>query len=96
MRLRDAIGSQVRLQRPTVSAEMSFLLAVLKFYVPSAASSGATPIPFHSEDVLLTGTPAPNPKSSTIKLNKLGRCLVATQQGGMELALGLRHTGSMT
>ena len=52
-----ALWSQVRLQRPTVSAEMSFLLAVLKFYVPSAASSGATPIPFHSEDILLTGRP---------------------------------------
>ena len=45
----------MRLQQPTVSAEMSFLLAVLKFYVPAAAVSASTPIPWASEDVLLTG-----------------------------------------
>ena len=66
----------MRLQRPTVSAEMSFLLAVLKFYVPSAASSGATPIPFHSEDVLLTGAPFPCLSSCTEKW----QCLHNMQQ----------------
>lgn len=46
---------QIRLQRPTISAEMSFLLAVMKFYVPDFAIASVTPIPFQTLDVLLTG-----------------------------------------
>eukprot|EP00884_Botryococcus_braunii_P010315 jgi/Botrbrau1/19285/Bobra.0073s0028.1 len=45
---------QLRLQRPTISAEMSLLLAITKFYVPSFFLTGVAPIPFHSEDILLT------------------------------------------
>lgn len=50
---------QVRLQRPTISAEMSFLLAVMKFYVPDFAIASVTPIPFQTQDVLLTGEHPP-------------------------------------
>ena len=48
---------QVRLQRPTISAEMSFLLAVMKFYIPDFAIASVTPIPFQTQDVLLSGQP---------------------------------------
>ena len=48
---------QIRLQRPTISAEMSFLLAVMKFYIPDFAIASVTPIPFQTQDVLLTGRP---------------------------------------
>ena len=34
---------------------MSFLLAVMKFYVPDFAIASVTPIPFQTQDVLLTG-----------------------------------------
>lgn len=44
---------QVRLQRPTITAEISFMLAVTKFFVPTFALSGAQPIPFQSLDLLL-------------------------------------------
>ena len=44
---------RLRLQRPTVTAEMGFMLAVTKFFVPGFALSGAHPIPFHSDDMLL-------------------------------------------
>ena len=46
---------QMRLQRPTVSAEMSFMLAVTKFFVPGFALGGITPTPFQSYDLILTG-----------------------------------------
>ena len=46
---------QVRLQRPTISAEISFLLAVMKFYLTDFAIASVTPIPFQTQDVLLTG-----------------------------------------
>ncbi|KAK9815130.1 hypothetical protein WJX73_008307 [Symbiochloris irregularis] len=46
---------EVRLQRPTVSAEMSFMLAVTSFFVPGFALGGITPSPFQSYDLLLTG-----------------------------------------
>jgi hypothetical protein len=52
-----SLAMQVRLQRPTISAEMSFLLAVMKFYVPDFAIASVTPIPFQTQDVLLTGRP---------------------------------------
>ena len=46
---------QVRLQRPTVSAEMSFLLDVVTFFVPNLALDGAKTAPFRTHDLLLTG-----------------------------------------
>ncbi len=46
---------QVRLQKPTISAEMSFLLAVVKFYLPDFAIGSITPVPFQTQDILLTG-----------------------------------------
>ncbi|KAK9834254.1 hypothetical protein WJX81_000411 [Elliptochloris bilobata] len=46
---------QVRLQRPTVSAEMSFLLEVITFLVPNLALDGAKTAPFRMHDLLLTG-----------------------------------------
>lgn len=49
---------QVRLQRPTVVAEVGFMLTVTKFFVPGFASSGLTPIPFESNDVVLEGKPS--------------------------------------
>ncbi|KAK9908805.1 hypothetical protein WJX75_003140 [Coccomyxa subellipsoidea] len=45
---------RVRLQRPTISAEMSFLLAVVKFYLPDFAIGSITPVPFYTQDILLT------------------------------------------
>ena len=65
---------QVRLQRPTISAEMSFLLAVMKFYVPDFAIASVTPIPFQTQDVLLTGQhpflpPAPHQQDSSPALS---------------------------
>lgn len=48
-------GLQMRLQRPTVSAEMSFMLAVAGFFIPSFGLGGTTPTPFQSFDLLLTG-----------------------------------------
>ena len=45
---------QIRLQRPTITAEISFMLAVTKFFVPSFALSGAQPIPFQSLDLQLS------------------------------------------
>ena len=45
----------LRLQRPTVVAEVIFMLAVTKFFVPGFAMSGVTPIPFTSSDLLLQG-----------------------------------------
>lgn len=50
-----ACAAQVRLQRPTVSAEMSFMLAVTSFFVPGFALGGITPAPFTTYDLLLTG-----------------------------------------
>lgn len=46
---------QVRLQKPTISAEMSFLLAVVKFYLPDFAIGSINPVPFQTQDILLTG-----------------------------------------
>ena len=46
---------QVRLQRPTVSAEMSLMLAIAKFFVPGFTLGGVTPIAFHTSDLILTG-----------------------------------------
>ena len=46
---------QVTLQRPTVVAEIGFLLAVTKFFVPTMAISGVSPIPFISQDIYLEG-----------------------------------------
>ena len=34
---------------------MSFLLAVVKFYLPDFAIGSITPVPFHTQDILLTG-----------------------------------------
>lgn len=47
---------QVRLQRPTVSAEMSFLLEVVTFFVPNLALDGAKTAPFRTHDLLLSGS----------------------------------------
>ncbi len=60
---------QVRLQRPTISAEMSFLLAVVKFYLPDFAIGSITPVPFRTQDILLTGTNACFITASTIALS---------------------------
>lgn len=49
---------QVRLQRPTVVAEIGFMLSVTKFFVPGVTMSGITPTPFESNDVVLEGKPA--------------------------------------
>ncbi|KAK9858457.1 hypothetical protein WJX84_002370 [Apatococcus fuscideae] len=46
---------RVTLQRPTVVAEIGFLLAVTKFFVPTMAISGVSPIPFMSQDIYLEG-----------------------------------------
>ena len=46
---------QVRLQRPTVVAEIGFMLSVTKFFVPGVTMSGVTPTPFESNDVVLEG-----------------------------------------
>ena len=48
---------QVRLQRPTITAEISFMLAVTKFFVPTFALSGAQPVPFQSLDLRLGKEP---------------------------------------
>ena len=44
---------QLRLQRPTITGEVSFMLAVTKFFVPGFALSGAKPIPFRTHDLRL-------------------------------------------
>lgn len=46
---------QLRLQRPTVVAEIGFMLSVTKFFVPGVTMSGVTPTPFESNDVVLEG-----------------------------------------
>ena len=46
---------QARLQRPTVVAEVGFMLSVTKFFVPGFAMSGITPTPFESTDLVLEG-----------------------------------------
>ncbi|KAK9864527.1 hypothetical protein WJX84_002714 [Apatococcus fuscideae] len=46
---------RITLQRPTVVAEIGFLLAVTKFFVPTMAISGVSPIPFVSQDIYLEG-----------------------------------------
>lgn len=48
---------QLRLQRPTVVAEIGFMLSVTKFFVPGVTMSGVTPTPFESNDVVLEGKP---------------------------------------
>ncbi len=45
----------VRLQQPTLVAEVGFILAVTKFAYPSLPVSGVSPIPFRSNDLLLQG-----------------------------------------
>ena len=50
---------QITLQRPTVVAEIGFLLAVTKFFVPTMAISGVSPIPFASQDIYLEGKQLP-------------------------------------
>lgn len=50
---------QLRLQRPTVVAEIGFMLSVTKFFVPGVTMSGVTPTPFESNDVVLEGKPEP-------------------------------------
>ena len=52
---------QLRLQRPTVVAEIGFMLAVTKFFVPGVTMSGVTPTPFESNDVVLEGKPCATP-----------------------------------
>lgn len=49
------IQVQLRLQRPTVVAEIGFMLSVTKFFVPGVTMSGITPTPFESSDVVLEG-----------------------------------------
>lgn len=44
---------KIRLQRPTVTAEVSFMLSVTKFFVPDFALNGAKPISFQSLDLRL-------------------------------------------
>ena len=51
---------QITLQRPTVVAEIGFLLAVTKFFVPTMAISGVSPIPFASQDIYLEGKQLPD------------------------------------
>ncbi len=46
---------QMRLQRPTVVAEVGFMLSITKFFVPGFAMSGITPTPFESTDLVLEG-----------------------------------------
>ena len=46
---------QLRLQKPTVVAEVGFMLAVTKFFVPGFTMSGNTPTPFESNDIVLEG-----------------------------------------
>ena len=46
---------QIRLQRPTITAEIGFMLAVTKFFVPTLPLSEAEPRPFHTLDILLDG-----------------------------------------
>ena len=46
---------QVRLQRPTVVAEVGFMLSVTKFFVPGFTMSGVSLVPFESNDVVLEG-----------------------------------------
>ena len=48
-------NAQVRMQRPTVSAEMSLMLAIAKFFIAGFTLGGVTPTAFHSNDLLLTG-----------------------------------------
>lgn len=64
---------QVRLQRPTVVAEIGFMLSVTKFFVPGVTMSGVTPTPFESNDVVLEGKPAntavPEPADHSLQLN---------------------------
>ena len=75
---------QVRLQRPTVVAEIGFMLSVTKFFVPGVAMSGVTPTPFESNDVTLEGKPA-NPGVSEpthyCLQPTLPICPVSNQQG---------------
>lgn len=52
---RCLVQIQMRLQRPTVVAEVGFMLSVAKFFIPGFAMSGLVPIPFESNDVVLTG-----------------------------------------
>ncbi len=59
--------AQVRLQRPTVSAEVSFLLEVAAFFVPGLALGGGKSAPFRSRDLLLSGArPRPRPGSKVV------------------------------
>ena len=44
---------RVRLQRPTITAEVGFMLAVTKFVVPTLSLDEAKPRPFRSLDVQL-------------------------------------------
>lgn len=39
-------------------AEVGFMLSVAKFFVPGFAMSGLVPIPFESNDLVLTGMPS--------------------------------------
>ena len=48
-------GVQVRLQRPTVTAEMSLMLAIAKFFIAGFSLGSTTPTAFHTSDLLLKG-----------------------------------------
>ena len=52
---RSGPGAQVRLQRPTVTAEMSLMLAIAKFFIAGFSLGSSTPTAFHTSDLLLKG-----------------------------------------
>ena len=45
---------------------MSFLLAVVKFYLPDFAIGSITPVPFYTQDILLTGATSSSTTSPLI------------------------------
>ncbi len=46
---------RLTLQKPSLVAELGFMMALTKFFVPSVELLGNTPIPYASQDILLTG-----------------------------------------
>ena len=67
---------QVRLQRPTVTAEMSLMLAIAKFFITGFSLGSTTPTAFHTSDLLLKGMPMPAHLGACTRLLRLWMIIV--------------------
>lgn len=69
----------VTLQKPLLVAELSFLLAVTQFVVPTFSFVKSSPIPYASHDLLLTGEDAQAILQPANRTDSLHACMPYAQ-----------------